>query len=464
MPTTLKCPNPSCPYLFDPSTVPAGVVLGCPRCTMRFTLGAPVSAPAAASHPPPATAAAASRTAGSAFEAMTPEAARADGQEGPRLPVRSSSLQTGMLIGVAALGLAAVGIAIWYTVTHDPSSRSSNPATLFPEQNFSLVEPSSPWAQDGALQGTLGSLFVRVYKRANPDACIAIGVKDFDGKEPRPSELKQPLFVALSRVLMPNTLQRQTIPDGTTWFGRAVDGFNFRGQLKNGSVVEGEAYHVVNGGFGYWFLAWAGENEIYAEQKETFRTFRFKCKFLDERSDRDTKQQSAVRFTNNVIGYSIVDGEGIWREVSDEETVKAEDPRADKYFTAKIKQEGSDFTRDADLVIFVLDGAADPLALARSYVEERENRDVESRGKSIFSEHKEDTSLDEPNPVAGSAPYVLLTSRNTTSEMSRLWAISAIKVGDKIVAACAKCPFTAEDREQFERKFVVLVRSLRAEN
>ena len=39
MANALKCPNPSCPYLFDPTGVPAGVVLTCPRCGMRFTLG-----------------------------------------------------------------------------------------------------------------------------------------------------------------------------------------------------------------------------------------------------------------------------------------------------------------------------------------------------------------------------------------------------------------------------------------
>lgn len=35
----LKCPNPSCPFLFDPTQVPPGAVLTCPRCGMRFTLG-----------------------------------------------------------------------------------------------------------------------------------------------------------------------------------------------------------------------------------------------------------------------------------------------------------------------------------------------------------------------------------------------------------------------------------------
>src|SRR5205809_249367 len=45
MATALKCPNPSCPFLFDPSQVPPGAVLTCPRCTMRFTLGASPTAP-----------------------------------------------------------------------------------------------------------------------------------------------------------------------------------------------------------------------------------------------------------------------------------------------------------------------------------------------------------------------------------------------------------------------------------
>src|SRR3982751_1425400 len=52
MANTLKCPNPSCPYLFDPTSVPAGVVLACPRCGMRFTVG-PAAAPAPPPAPPP---------------------------------------------------------------------------------------------------------------------------------------------------------------------------------------------------------------------------------------------------------------------------------------------------------------------------------------------------------------------------------------------------------------------------
>src|SRR4051812_13448852 len=55
MSNMLKCPNPSCPYVFDPSQVPVGVVLSCPRCAMQFTLGppAPIAPPSTTAAIPP---------------------------------------------------------------------------------------------------------------------------------------------------------------------------------------------------------------------------------------------------------------------------------------------------------------------------------------------------------------------------------------------------------------------------
>ncbi len=480
MATTLKCPNPSCPYLFDPSTVPAGVVLACPRCTMRFMLGPG----AAGSHAPQAAAAqavapgvplapfgqgaqasahAAQRTAPSPFAEMSPESARPDGAVGPRLPVRSSRLQTTLLVGVAALSLAAAAIAVWYKLTNKPRESVENPETRFPEKNFAFSEPADPWTQDGGLQGTLGSPFLRVYRRHNPEAFIALGARDFVDRAPRPGELRETPMLALGRLVTPGTLKEQPIPEGAEWFGRSVGGFTFRGELKNGSVVEGEAYHVVQQGIAYWFLAWTGENQIYAEQKEVFAKVRSQFRFLGLRDDWVSRRAPTIRYTNNVLGYAILDGEGIWTEVADEKEVKAEDPAADKYFRARIKKKGSDFFHEADLVILVLDaGGEDPLDQARKYIEDGENRDIENRGKTTFEPHSEETGFDEPNSVEGKAPFILLKGRNSVSEQQSLWALSAIRVGDKTVAARAKCSFAQEDREQFERKFVVLVRSLRA--
>ena len=473
MPVTLKCPNPSCPYLFDPSRVPAGVVLACPRCTTRFTLGnhqAQSAAPQGPAYPAQAGTTTAPIHAQAptqfgpelTFSEMTPETARADGEGGPRLPVRGSKLQTILLVGVAAFALAGAAVAVWYKLTHKPDEARPDTAIRFPEKNFSLEAPPRPWTQDGDMQAILGSPYIRVYKRENPDAYMAFGARDYNSQEPRSTDLKQNLLNPLSRLLAPRTLNQQAIPAGTTWFGAPVQGFNFRAQLKNGSAVEGEAYYVSHKGLGYWFLAWTGENEMYAEQKGAFAKARERCNWLDLRKDWVSKHSNIVPFKNNVLGYTILDGEGIWTEELDEERVKAEDPKADKYLTARVKQKNDDFANEADLVILVLDSMGDPLEQARSYIERRENADVENRGKTTFQPHAEDTTFDEPNAVEGNAPYSLLKSKNSTSSVSRLWAISAIKIGDKTVVACAKCLYSQDDREQFERKFVVLVRSLRA--
>jgi hypothetical protein len=48
----LKCPNPTCPFLFDPTQVPPGAILTCPRCGMRFTLGPTAFQPPALPQPP----------------------------------------------------------------------------------------------------------------------------------------------------------------------------------------------------------------------------------------------------------------------------------------------------------------------------------------------------------------------------------------------------------------------------
>ena len=458
MATTLKCPNPSCPYLFDPTTVPAGVVLVCPRCTMQFTLGTP-AVPATA----PGPFAPAHHAAGSVFAEMTPETAKPDGETRPRLPVRRSRFQTAVLVGVAAVALAGAAIATWYRLTHKPGGTHSDRALTIPERNLALEDPPSPWVLDGGMQSTFGAPYIRVYKRDNPDAIMAIGARDYETRNPRPSELTRALKQPLLRFLVAGTLrEEETIPEGTTWLGVPVRGFNFRGQLKTGAVVNGEAYAVTHQGFGYWFLAWTGENQIYEEQRSVFAKFRKGCRLLHERDNWAPRQANVVEFKNNVLGYTIVDGEGIWKEETDEKMVKAEDPKADKFLTAKIKQPGSDFASEAELTIFVLDSQGDPLEQGRAYVEARENRDVENRGKTIFQPLTEDTSFDPPNPVEGNAPFVLLKSKNERSDQTRLWAISAISVKKQTVVACARCLFTHDDRELFERKFGVLVRSLHA--
>src|SRR5438552_12756737 len=119
-------------------------------------------------------------------------------------------------------------------------------------------------------------------------------------------------------------------PEESTWMGQPVKGFKVRGQLSTGPRIEGEAYAVTHQGFGYWFLAWTGEGDIYQEQKAAFADARKKCKLLDLRKDWKERQSPVVAFKNNVLGYTILDGEDIWKEETNEALVKGEDPLADK--------------------------------------------------------------------------------------------------------------------------------------
>lgn len=379
----------------------------------------------------------------------------------PRLPVRTSRLQTLLLVAVAAVALAAAIIAVWYKLAHKPEELSPDAAAQFKEKNLSLEPMPSPWTPDGTKQAELGSPYMAVYHRDNPEAYIAIGARDYSTRQPRATELEYGLTDSLEKIVSPGTLQRSS-PDATTWLGSQVQGFKFHAQLRNGGVIDGEAYHVTHKGIAYWFLAWTGENETYNEQKSAFALARSHCKLLDLRKDWKPTQGNIVEFKNNVLGYTISDGEEIWHEEASEERIKAEDMNADKYLTARIKRRGRDFSSEAELVLIILDSKGDPLDQGQRYIEAKENADIENRGKNTFVKHAEDTSYDEPNPVDGNAPFVLLKSTNSLDKSSRLWAVSAIRIGDKTVVAVAKCFFSEEDRKQFERKFVVLVKSLRA--
>lgn len=491
MASALKCPNPSCPYLFDPTTVPPGVVLACPRCGMRFTLGPPVPPPAAPSPaeaaatatfpgtprgytapppPPPGYArpgySAPAPPANAPFSEMTPEAAKPDGEEGPRLPVRSSKFQTALLVAVAAVALAAAGVAVWWKLSSRDDVAESPTAQRFKDENLSFDPPPAPWTRDEDTRAKLGLPFIFVYRRDNPEAVMAFGVKDFKTTEPRPSDLEKPLTRVLRKLIDPTTLKMYLDHDDVepTWLGQpARKRFKFTGVLRTGGAVEGQVVAVSYKGLGYWFLSWTGSADIYEEQKAAFAGGRKRLKLLELREGWKETQPSVVEFKGDTVAYSISDGEGIWKEVADAGDRMGQDPKADKFLRAKIKDEGQDFGREAELLVLVLDAeGADPLDQARRYVEGQVNRDVELTGRVKFEPHTEDTRFDAPNPVPGNAPFVLLKGTNERSRQGRLWAISAIRVGDKTVAASASCLFTEDERREFERKFVELVKSLKA--
>jgi hypothetical protein len=240
--------------------------------------------------------------------------------------------------------------------------------------------------------------------------------------------------------------------------GQEARGYRFTGVLKTGGSVEGEVRAIRHKGVGYWSTAWTSAGETYQAQMSAFADAREGCKLLDLRKDW-VEKAGPVPFRGETVNYTILDAEGIWYEASDSNRVKGEDPKADKLLrTKKLRNRP-----EAELLVLVLDASDKPLAHARKYIETQANLMPDVRGKNTFTEHGgqlEGNPIPLSSTVDGTAEFVLLKSVNSLDPaFSWLYAVSAIKVGDKTVAVCAKCKWS--DRAAFDTTFVQIVKSLR---
>jgi len=399
-----------------------------------------------------------------AFAEMTPLSARPDDAVGPRLPVQPSKLQNLLLFVVVAVSLTAAGIAIWYKMSYRNPVLPVDVATQFKELNLSFEPPPQPWTRDEDTRVKLGPPFMLVYRRENPEAFMAFGARNFDTRSPRPSELEGKLSEIVGRLVERDTLkiilEDQDVEK--TWMGQPARSFKFTGQQNSGGAIEGQAFATSFKGIGYWFLAWTGANEIYHEQKDEFAAGRKRCKLLSSRNDWRERQSSVVPFKNNVLGYTLLDPDGIWSEVTDEEQVKAVDPKADKFLVVLADPKKRNPTRKAELVVAVLEPGGDPLQVARDHVTERANVLAELQGQWKFTELSQPPEADPPaNTVEGNAPYVMLRCVNERNPAyTRYYVVSAIRAADKVIAVYAWCPW--DEKAPFAHQFIQVARSLRS--
>jgi hypothetical protein len=448
---------------------------------MRFTLGTPGAPPpgtgardatlpggptgAFPGAPPGYPAAPATNPVEAAFGDMTPETAKADGEEGPRLPIRESKLQTILLVAVGAIALTAAGIAVWYKLTDKPAPPTANgDVVLYKGLNLSLEPPARPpWVPDSDTKSKLDAPFIQVYKRENPEAFMAFAARDFKDHEPRPNELREILVQALDKIIEPDP--RKEYPDEIekTWMGRDVTGFKFSGLLKGGGSVEGEAMAVSYKGVGYWFLSWTGSNEIFVEQKPAFKVGREGCKLLDLREKWNPTAAATVAFKNTSIGYTILDSEDAWDPIDDEAEVKGQDPKADKYLAIYKERTKRNKVFHAQLVVAILDVVSDnPLNDARVHVETQVNALADLQGKYVFKEHTDPPEGDPTNPAEKNTTVLRLKATNEKNpSYAKLYAVSGIRVGGKTVALYAWCEWS--DRALVDTKLIQIAESLRAD-
>ena len=485
MSNALKCPNPSCPYLFDPSRVPAGVVLTCPRCGMKFTLGTPtaptqIAAPASASPtrtgsgPPP----------DPVFESMSTTVAEpvprapAAGPPGTPLPPERerrsrpapaaggiSTRQTVAFAVVAVALLAGVGLTIYFKVIRTPRTPGPETASRLRELNLTFEPPESPWVRDEDTRAKIPGSVLLVYKRPDPEAYMAFGAKDYKTRSPRPSEMKEAIEGPLNALF--ENVRRNPIA-GVTWLGQpATLAFEFLATSKaDGANVVGECYAVSYKGIAYWSICWAGDNDVKG-QLAAFDNTRGHFKLLDLRDQWREKESPVVPFHGHAVDYQLLDSEGIWKEPDAKDRKPTdEDPRADLLLVGREPRRGRDRGEEATLVVLVLDGAGgNPLAEGRAYVELRRGEEIRAASNGqlspTFKEVTGEAEGDPPsNTVETPAPVVRLESTvPKASNQARLLVISAIRMNDKVVVVYAWCSWA--DRAVFEAKLIQMAGTLR---
>jgi hypothetical protein len=458
MSIALKCPNPACPFLFDPSRVPVGVVLTCPRCGMRFTLGNP----APASTPPElifdGAASTTRRAPASAGQAPAVATDPAPEPEGP--PDRAGRRQTIVLATVVAVLIAGAALAIYFKVTGDPSSTRGGGNAELRELNLSFDPPAAPWSLDDEMRVRLGSPVRMVYKRLDPDAFMAFGARDYETRNPRASELRDGLTGTLQKVC--ENLRVESDLQGARWLGRPARAFRFRAQSRDGNVG-GVCHAASHQGVAYWSICWCGENDVDALMPE-FDAARERFQLLGLRDKWQAKEGTATEFRGEKADYRLTDTEGVWK--SAETRPEDEDPQADLYLRAKIKRRGNDFPHEAELLVYVVEGGGgDPLQDARRLVEEKRTAEIRRANDAFSPEFKELTGDPdgEPSPNAGepSLPVVRLQSTVPgASGQARLIVVSGTRVNDKLVVVHAWCEWS--QRPAFETVFMQIAGSLRA--
>lgn len=472
MSNMLKCPNPSCPYVFDPSQVPVGVVLSCPRCAMQFTLG------------PPAPAAPPSNVPGAPFPPTEPDftgvtgtatqtrPARTDyGPEGP--PVRSNKTQTFILAGIVAVLLAGSALAIIFKVMRRGGHESADTASRLTDINIGVDTPPAGWTRDDNMRVKLGSPYVMSYRRESPEAYMAFGANSFGNTDPkkghplRPSEMKTDQMRAFPKLFDMNSVRSEN-PTETKWLGESIPpelGFKFRAQSNDGLSWAGEAYVVTHKGYAYYWLSWCQEAD-YDGLKDQFASFRSKFKALELRQDWQETQSSIIDYKGDKVPYTLSDSEEVWREfpIGDE---KMANPDLDRLLRLRLTPKGDRHALpdEGELRVHILDVGGEPLEAARTFAEAKE---VE-RIRELNPEFQRPTFevLDGPeqgdpvsNTVPRSAPVLRLKSKVAeSSNAGRLIVVSGLKVGDKMVVVRGWCEYSK--RNVLETKLVQIASSLR---
>jgi hypothetical protein len=422
MPTFFPCPNAQCTYQFDADLLPPAAMVTCPLCRTRF--------PYRAKRPVP-----------------TLPAADDDQTPGPRVvhlrnvPKGGGALTTVLWVGGFVLVLAAVLAAV---TLRGRFTRSDSTADATDEKFNLTVEPfPAGWSADpNPPRSVDANIFVR--RRADPDGWVAVAARDWIDRQPRAGEVDEYLRVRLRTAFQ--TLETEPI-DGETWAGRPAKGVRFTGTLED-TQVRGEALAFAHKGIAYAFLAWAPEGNWEALRAELVG-LREKVKPAGFREQWVEKRANVQVYEG--AGFQVEDADGVWvlakpaAEWKNEKVkypvddVKEIDPAAVMAFLARyqIRERGDALRRspEAKALVVELPSGGDALEAAKAHALDRIKRDFAGdvpEGLALEPMARSPSGVELPTGGPAIGRFRFKNPMAVGDE--EMWVISALTVGDKVVA------------------------------
>jgi hypothetical protein len=446
MPSFFPCPNAQCSYQFDADQLPAAAMVTCPLCHNRFPYRA--GRPISTDEPRPA---------------------------GPRMvklrnvPQGGGVLTTVLWVGGFLIVLAGVLAAITLRGLNTSSDSSAKEAL---DEKFNLkVEPfPTGWANDPNPPASVDrNILLR--KRSNPDGWVAVAARDWGDRQPRAGELDE-YFRGRLRIAF-RTLETEPV-EGQTWAGQPATAVRFTGNLDD-FQVRGEAFAMAHKGIGYVFVAWAAEPN-WAALRDELVGLKEKVRPAGFRDAWSEKRASALVYEGN--GFQIEDVDGAWllRKPAEDgkrpkhpddvlDDVKAIDPAAVMALIARyqIRERGDALRLSpvAHALVVELAPKGDPLETAKAHAMERVKRDFADgppEGLALEPLTKSPSGVALPTSGPAIGRFRLKNPKATGDE--ELWVISALVVGDKVIAVEANV--LAKNASYVEEWMINLAGSLKA--
>jgi len=380
----------------------------------------------------------------------------------PRYVPKSNKTQTIMMI----VGFAAVSITVLVillsSLKNNPfgSNREASETFTSDEYNYKFrkFDPKA-WQDDKKLQ-TRMKISGFTWRRSSPDAWFGLHAKDYVKADPPPNEMRTQMMEMIRRGL---TTVDSTEPIKQTIGGKEAEGVRFQGEYDN-SPVTGEAFAFHNKGIGY-VIIYLATNDGWDTAKPELDEFAKSFEFATARDKWQEKQDAYEKHFLESGNFQMDDRDGSWQRgiVPDEGVtpkkkdyvildLKDKDPKAVMAFRLKTTK---GLTTMPEVVVVVLDQADDPVEAARTYWLKKKQADETTAKLALDEIEKYDT----PIPPSAATIKVFNLTNNEDSKSKMFYAISALNIDGKLVAAIGWC--REKESEKVEGKLLNLLATLR---